>query len=424
VAEYVQRRWVGTFDGPSRLARKPCQYQAYLPDPLADRQIGLTEDLAAAVSDAERAILQLNNLGPATVSLEALARLLLRAEAVASSKIEGLVIGPRRLVRAEAARESGEDPKDLQAEAILANIEAMRLAIDEVATKATIAAEDILAIHRALMAGSDHARFGGVIRTEQNWLGGNNYNPCGAAFVPPTPELVPALLNDLVDYLNTDRSSPLVQAAVAHAQFETIHPFADGNGRTGRALIHVVLKRRGLAERYVPPISLILATRSDRYINALAGTRYAGPPTSQDAESGMANWIDVFASATARACADAERFGAQIDALEVEWRKKVGPIRKNSSADLLLRVLPAAPIITVATAARLIGRSVPQTNEAIERFLEASILIQTKAKARNRVFEVAGLIEAITGFERALASPGGDTRNSPPVRPVPASLQR
>ena len=118
----------------------------------------------------------------------------------------------------------------------------------------------------------------------------------------------------------------------------------------------------------------------------------------------MANWIDLFASATARACADAERFGFQIDTLEAEWRTKVGPIRKNSSADLLLRILPAAPIITVATAARLIGRSVPQTNEAIERLLETGILIQTKGKTRNRVFEVAGLIEAITGFERALAS--------------------
>ena len=107
MAEYVQRRWVGNFDGPSRLARKPCLYQAYVPDSLADREIGLTEENAAAVSDAERAVLRLNNLGSATIGLEALARRLLRAEAVASSKIEmlGQPVLQVRLVNPSARHE-------------------------------------------------------------------------------------------------------------------------------------------------------------------------------------------------------------------------------------------------------------------------------------------------------------------------------
>ena len=92
----------------------------------------------------------------------------------------------------------------------------------------------------------------GVVRTTQNWIGGSSYNPCSASFVPPPPEHVEGLLDDLLVYINSDDHPALVQAAIAHAQFETIHPFADGNGRTGRALIHVILRRRGLAPRFVP----------------------------------------------------------------------------------------------------------------------------------------------------------------------------
>src|SRR5207302_3067265 len=138
----------------------------------------------------------------------------------------------------------------------------------------------------------------------QNWIGGNDYNPCGADFVPPPPEFVPDLLLDLVAYLDSDDYSPLVQAAIAHAQFETIHPFADGNGRVGRALIHAVLRRRGLAPRYVPPISLVLATESRSYIGGLTAYRYMGEPTSAAAQEGVANWMGTFASATARAVQD------------------------------------------------------------------------------------------------------------------------
>lgn len=95
----------------------------------------------------------------------------------------------------------------------------------------------------------------GVVRARQNWIGGSSYNPCGAAFVPPPPETLDALLGDLLAYVNGDDHPALVQAAIAHAQFETIHPFADGNGRTGRALIHVILRRRGLEPWPVPPVT-------------------------------------------------------------------------------------------------------------------------------------------------------------------------
>jgi len=410
--------------GVPRTQRHPCRYDAYVPDLLSGVTLALPSDVAADIADAERDVLRLNDGRPALASLEAIARLLLRAEAVASSRIEGLEVGGRRLVRAEAARVLGAPPSDLTAEAVLGNIEAMDLAVHDLAARDRIAVDDVLAIHRALMRHTGRADLGGVVRTTQNWIGGNDFNPCGAAFVPPPPERVPPLLADLVALLNGDEYSPVAQAALVHAQFETIHPFADGNGRTGRALIHVVLRRRGLAPRYVPPISLVLATRARDYVRGLTASRYLGSSESAEAQAGIAEWLRIFASATSRAATDAERFSERIDTLVQGWRTRARPIRAQSAADLLLRVLPSAPLITVETAARLIGRSVQATNLAVARLEEAGVLVRIKDLRRNRAFEAVGLLDALTSFERELASPEGDTRASPPVRPVPYRPRR
>src|SRR5207247_268709 len=134
---------------------------------------------------------------------------------------------------------------------------------------------------------------------------------------------------------------------------------------------------------------------------------------------GHALWISTFAAAAAQASIDSERFGTQVDALVQRWRIQAAPIRANSAADLLLHVLPSAPAVTASTAATLIGRSPPAVNAAIAHLLEAGVLIQGTVGRRNRVFEAVGLLDALTGFERALASPEGDTRLSPPARRVP-----
>ena len=132
----------------------------------------------------------------------------------------------------------------------------------------------LLALHRSLLPDSPEHH---GIREAQNWLGGSSYHPLEADFIPPPPELVPALLDDLMAYLNSAAHAPLIQAALVHAQFETIHPFTDGNGRMGRAPIHTVLARRGLLLSAVLPTSLILATLSDRYVEALSLFRGINP---------------------------------------------------------------------------------------------------------------------------------------------------
>jgi Fic family protein len=420
---YEERRiWIGTGSyGLPRASRRTGEYRAYVPDPLVGRKIVLPSSLYADVSDAEDAIRRLNQESPTLSSLEALARLLLRAEAVSSSRIEGLVLPARQLVQEDVARQVGLST-NATARAILGNIAALRLAVEELANKPILTVADFLSLHRELMEHTEHPENGGKVRTVQNWIGGSDYNPCNADFVPPPPEHVPALLDDLVDYVNSDADSPLLQAAMAHAQFETIHPFIDGNGRTGRALIHLVLRRRGLAPRYVPPISLILATRSRDYIQGLTAARFLGPPDANEAMDGLAIWISTFAAATTQACANAHRFGQQIDELVGSWRDATGEIRKNSATDRLLRVLPAAPIITVGTAARLIARSDQQTAEAVARLTAVGVLQEITLRKRNRAYEAVGLLDALTLFERSLASPTGDTQTAPPVRRVPRRL--
>lgn len=425
MANFEIRRWEPPFSlrGLPRKERRPCNYQVYFPDTLAGRSIMLDGDIAADVADAESAIGQLNVRARALIDTEALARLLLRAESVASSRIEGLEIGARRLLRADAARELGEAPADVMAVEVLGNIEAMTFGTQAIGEDDAITIDVLLEVHRHLLAAthlSDHA---GKVRTIQNWIGRSSYNPCGADFVPPPPDQVEPLLEDLCAFCNGDQLPAVAQAAIAHAQFETIHPFVDGNGRVGRALIHLVLRRRGLALRALPPISLVLATRANDYIDGLAATRYEGSPDSKAAHDGLNLWVGRFAAAAQRSVLDATTFEGRVDDLEQSWRGRLGIVRRGSATDILLQKLPALPVLTVNSAAALIGRSFLATNQAVERLVKGNVLASARAGRRNRAFEAPELIDAFTDFERGLASPTGDTRVAPPTRRVPQRRQ-
>jgi Fic family protein len=420
LARVIKKHWITELDaGLSRRDRRSCDYEAYVPDVLAGRRIALDGDAAADVTDAERAIVMLDAGAVTLVDTEALARLLLRAECVASSRIEGLEVGARRLLRAEAAQELGEESPDVTAVEVLGNIKAMSSAIQSVSPGDPITVNQLLAFHRTLLADTRLAGHGGVIRSQQNWIGGSDYNPCSAAFIPPPPECVPGLLEDLCRFCNDESLPAVAQAAIAHAQFETIHPFVDGNGRTGRALIHLVLRRRALATRILPPVSLVLATWASDYIAGLEATRYRGSASSNAAHDGLNLWVARFAAAARRAVDDASSFEIRTQALQREWRTKLGSVRANSAADLLLRALPGAPLITVNSAAVLVGRSFAAANDAIARLSGAGILRQVTVGHRNRAFEAPAIIEAFSDLERQLASPEGNTRTSELTRKVP-----
>ena len=420
MAKVVRRHWITEASpGVARRDRRSCDYEAYVPDLLDNRTLVFEGSTAADIADAERAIAVLDAQASTLIDTEALARILLRAECVASSRIEGLEVGARRLLRAEAAIDLGEQPTDVTAAEVLGNIEAMGSAIKQVGMGDPITVDVLLDFHRRLLAGTRLEAYAGCIRSEQNWIGGSEYNPCSATFVPPPPEYVRDLLDDLCGFCNDDELPAVAQAAMAHAQFETIHPFVDGNGRTGRALIHLVLRRRGLATRVLPPISLVLATWAKAYVDGLRATRYRGPASSAAARVGINLWVARFAAACLRAIADASDFEKRSQLLQEEWRAKLGLVRANSATDLLLRTLPGAPLITVKSAAALIKRTFQPANEAIDRLVDAGILSPIKVGRRNRAFEATGVIEAFTALERQLASPKGDTLTSEPSRPVP-----
>jgi Fic family protein len=419
-----KRFWAPEFAGVDvpRRDRAAGKFEAYVPDRLVGRSFVLEGEVAADVADATHAIARLDFEAAALTNTESLARLLLRAESVASSHIEGLRISPQRLLRADMARSDGTEINDQTATEVLANVDAMAYAVRQ--DNGPITVERIIEVHRRLLMHTDKARYAGVIRTEQNWIGGSDFNPLRAVFVPPPPDEVRGLLEDLAIFCNGGQLPAVAQAAIAHAQFETIHPFADGNGRTGRALIYMVLKRRGLATRVTPPISLTLATRSRDYIRGLTATRYVGPPSSSAASEAMNEWIGFFAAACTRAVADAESFERRVRQLQQEWQARLGQIRSDASSVALLQRLPGMPVLTVTSAAESLGRTFSAVNRAIDILVEAKILTPVKVGSRNRVFEARELIDAFTALERQLASPKSDTRTSPPARTVPSRPRR
>ena len=419
MASLEQRHWTGEVVGLARRDRRPCAYEVYMPDLLQGRRFSLEGNVAAEVTRAETAIARLDTSGNALANSEALARLLLRAESVASSRIEGLEVGGRRLLRADAAQRLGVEPPDVTSREVLGNIDAMTWAVSSVGPGGDVTLEALLETHRRLLAGTRLEGHGGNVRSVQNWIGGSDYNPCSASFVPPPPEIVPRLMDDLIEFCNNDSLPALAHAAVAHAQFETIHPFVDGNGRAGRALIHMVMRRRGLGLRILAPVSLILATWSQDYIGGLSGTRYVGHPDSSEAHAGINGWIALFASACSRSVEDAGRFEDRVRVLQSNWRERIGRIRRDSAVNLLIDALPAAPVLTTSTAAELVGRSFQATSLAVDRLVGAGVLVQVNIGRRNRAFEAHELVDEFTAFERRLASPQGDTRMSTPVRRVP-----
>lgn len=423
MAKYEERSWNPKYapSGLPRSARRGGTYSVYIPDKLAERTFLFGGPEAADAADAERAISELDQSATSLADTEALARLLLRAESVASSHIEGLIVGPRRLLTADAARQQGDDPSDVTAAEVLANIDAMAYAVAAVNDGAQITPELLRETHRRLLEPTALSQHAGHTRREQNWIGGNSYNPFSAAFVPPPWEMVDPLVEDLCAFCNDDSLPTVAQAAIAHAQFETVHPFIDGNGRVGRALIHLVFRRRKLTTAVSPPVSLILATRARDYIAGLSATRYDGPFNSSQAVDGLNMWLGTFAAACARAAADALAFEQRIKSIQDSWRERLGSVRKHSTALYIIDTLPGTPIVTLSEIQKLTGGSLSSASSAMEKLESAGVVEPLiVGRKRRQVYQAREIVDAFADLERQLASPAGDTHIEAPVRDVPA----
>ena len=417
---YEQRYWLNDTWGMNRSERQSGTYHPYIPTMLMEQDIVLTASASQAVAQAQADISLLNERVQHLMGTEPLARLILRSEAMASSKIEGLTMNAGKLLEYEALEELGVPHRlDRNEAAILANISSMQEGIIEAARERTITVETICDVNKRLLEHTDMASYGGVLRTTQNWIGGNNVNPIGAAFVPPVPERVPLLMEDLVSFINTSELPAVAIAAIAHAQLETIHPFADGNGRTGRTLIHIIVKRRGVATRTIPPVSLVLATDKDRYIANLSAYRTdEDDPTSDSFVVAANDWIEYFARAVSLSCDRASAFEQRLSAIEDSWRSTLRP-RAHSAADILLDKLVDNPVVSINSAKRLTGRSYEAARNAVASLEAAGILVQNARNRKSGIYVAPDVLNAFTLYERALATPGGDTAHGKPQRPVP-----
>lgn len=389
---YVERSWQGN---PSayggRRARASFTYRAFVPDRIASLDPATTFEGAETVAAAEQAIHQLND-AESVRGLEAVGALLLRSEAIASSRIEGYELSQRNLARALI------DPRAARgtARTVAANVVAMEEAIALGEVSRPLTRDDILAIHRTLMANESARVTPGEFRGEQNWIGGRLDSPIDARYVPPPEGEVDGLIEDLIGFVNRADVPGVAQAAISHAQFETIHPFLDGNGRVGRCLIHVVLRRRGVAPRFVPPVSVVLAAHPGSYIDGLVGYR----------EGRIIEWCVSFAGACERAALLSIELAEAIAKLQADWFERAGRPRRDSAAARIIKALPAQPITSAATIRAAIGASHQRALDGLKALAEAGLVRQITEGGYDRQYasdELFGLIEAYEGRIAAVA---------------------
>lgn len=381
-----ERSWEPSFAHAGR-AGGAGPYDVFIPERIAEFEPRMTAATSALSERAGAAIRALNESAAGLRSLEGLGRQLLRSEALASSAIEELQLSHRKLARAEMEGSTGEH----KAREVLGNLYAMEEAVRIGADAATLTTDDVLAIHRALAIVPPLDRIAGELREEQGWIGGSA--PPVAAYVPPPHEQVPGLVQDLCDFMNRDDISPVAQAAIAHAQFETIHPFGDGNGRVGRCLIHVLFRRRGLAPSYVPPISLVLGANKDAYIAGLEEFR----------ADEVDRWVKLFAEASEFAARRAGDFSSRVQALQAEWTARAEPMRADATARAVIEQLPSFPIITAAIVEQRSGRSRVAAIKGLEHLAEAGILTRHRNQRKGDSWEAKELFALLDEFESAIA---------------------
>ncbi|MBK5220717.1 MAG: Fic family protein [Thermoleophilia bacterium] len=380
---YVERSWAPDFKRSGGRRQRAERYRAFVPTTIGEDEPALESATSALAERAGTAVRDLNADVSGLVSLEGLGRQLLRSEALASSQIEGLSVSHRKLAEAELA---GRGTHHKAAE-IVGAIRAMERAMTIGGEAGRIDVGTVTALHAELSTVPPLDRIAGQLREEASWIGGAA--PATAEYVGPPHEEVEPLLRDLCEFMNRDDVSPVPQAAIAHAQFETIHPFGDGNGRVGRCLVHTLFWRRGLAPRYVPPISLVLGANKDAYVAGLEAYR-AGR---------LDEWVRYFSRAVEVAAARAREFSAAVAALQENWRNRVRPVRRDSAVMPLIDLLPEYPVITAAVAEKEIGRSRPATLNGLTRLAEAGALKRHRNQKYGDSWEARELFTLLKRFE-------------------------
>jgi Fic family protein len=330
---------------------------------IAGARMDISSTLAAQIEDASCEIVRFDaELG---IEMAPYGAVLLRSESTASSRIEHLTASALAI----ATTEAGEGQHGSNAAEIVANTHAMQAAID---MADDLDLHTILALHRILMQ-DDPSIVAGQWRKEQVWIGPGSAGPRIADFVPPDSGRVPTLMRDLTAFMGRDDVPVLALAAAAHAQFETIHPFPDGNGRTGRALVHAILRNRAMTRSTTVPISAGLLADTGAYFDALTSYR------TGDTEP----IVSMFCSASLRAVVNGRTLVSDLRSIRREWAERL-KVRKGSDALRLADLLIRQQVVTTEVITKELGVTPNNVARIIRPFVTTGILIASRSGSRGR----------------------------------------
>jgi len=342
------------------------QIMAWLPDPVAQRAHDLSETTRRRTEHAATALVRVDASLPA--NWESYARILLRAEGIASSSVEG-VTAPAAAVF--AAVES-DDTTDVVGDVgwVADNLAIVAGALAE--PREPITHQLLHTWHAELMR---HSRLPpemiGSYRTSPGWIGGTS--PASAAYVAPPAEHIDELMTDLLAYANSERDDPVTQAAIVHGQFETIHPYGDGNGRIGRVLIARVLARRCGLLHLPPPTSVLIARDAGGYISGLWQFR----------EGSLDAWVGWFAGVVERAATATAETLTMLDAVRAEWDDATADLRADSAARAVLDHLIDTPVVTASIVAERLGVSTRAARSALAELGRRGVIEPTDLPAHT-----------------------------------------
>ncbi|MQY19768.1 hypothetical protein NRB20_28630 [Nocardia sp. RB20] len=375
-----RRAWQQTHRGGTRDDRMLREIEVSLPPRIAGRAVDIDAALSTELEAAVREIAVLD--AAHGDQLEALGLLLLRTESVASSKIEAIDADLDDYARALHGIRSNPS-----AVAMAAATDALDALIGSASRERRVTIPNFLAAHRILMADDKYEHMhAGRFRDMQNWIGGSDHSPRGSLYIPPPPDTVADYMADLETFVNRSDLSALAQAAIAHAQFESIHPFTDGNGRIGRALINSVLRLRGVTTLVVVPLASALVARRDRYFELLTLYR------TGDVRPLISDFARCAAIAAAQSRTTAERLREEIPH---EWRDLLGGVRAGSAAAALLGHLPAHPILSAEEAQTLTNASRSSVFAAIDRLAEAGVLRPLTDRKHNQIWGAGAVLDEL-----------------------------
>lgn len=366
-------------EAPTRAGRyitQPTGYRAFVPSPLPyDPPLRYDEALLGLLSEADQELARLDAATEFLPNPDLFVKMYVRKEAVLSSQIEGTQASLVDVLEHEARTARAGGPV-LE---VVNYVRAMNLGLERLATL-PLSLRLLNEIHRELLRGARGGeRTPGEFRRSQNWIGPAGCTLADASFVPPPPEEAKAAMGDLERFLHDERPLPLlVRAALVHAQFETIHPFLDGNGRIGRLLITFLLCVKGVLRRPTLYLSYDFKRRRQEYYDRLQAVRDAG-----DVEG----WVRFFLQGVRDVAREGTETARRILHLREEHRALVTTRLKNSTAGFqLLDRLFEQPVVTVQLVQKHLGRSYPAANDLVAGFERLGLLREITGGARNRVF--------------------------------------